>query len=230
MRNNKMTTLRFARYAAIYVILQTVIPITTMIYGNKSYGADKSNHAKDMFQGKVEYCKDCHGLSGQGFRGYLTMPRLAGQTVTYIESQLQAFVDRKRDNNLFINMAKIHNVDSVVRVRVATYFSDLQSKPFGGGPKQLANSGKALFEEGVPEDNVPACSTCHGPDARGQDNIPRLAGQPYQYLVKELTEWNRGRGPLATPNDELAVTMQQVARNLSRAKIAAVAAYLSWRE
>ena len=37
---------------------------------------------------KVEYCKDCHGLSGQGYRGYLTMPRLAGQQSEYIESQL----------------------------------------------------------------------------------------------------------------------------------------------
>jgi len=38
--------------------------------------------------GKVEYCTDCHGPSGQGYHGYLTMPRLAGQTPEYIDKQL----------------------------------------------------------------------------------------------------------------------------------------------
>ena len=32
-----------------------------------------------QLQAKIVYCKTCHGLSGQGYRGYLPMPRLAGQ-------------------------------------------------------------------------------------------------------------------------------------------------------
>ena len=39
---------------------------------------------------KLEYCKTCHGLSGQGYLGYFPMPRLAGQQPEYIEAQLRA--------------------------------------------------------------------------------------------------------------------------------------------
>src|SRR5205823_677865 len=58
--------------------------------------------------GKVEYCTDCHGPSGQGYHGYLTMPRLAGQTPEYIDKQLRNFADRSRERNLFINMVRVH--------------------------------------------------------------------------------------------------------------------------
>jgi len=46
-------------------------------------------------QGKIQYCKDCHGLSAQGYYGFLTMPRLAGQKPEYIENQLRAFAERR---------------------------------------------------------------------------------------------------------------------------------------
>jgi cytochrome c553 len=59
---------------------------------------------------KVEYCKDCHGLSGQGYRGYLTMPRLAGQQPEYIENQLRNFAERSRDRDIFINMSRVHGL------------------------------------------------------------------------------------------------------------------------
>ena len=37
-------------------------------------------------QAKIQYCKTCHGLSGQGFRGSFPMPRLAGQQTEYLEN------------------------------------------------------------------------------------------------------------------------------------------------
>jgi cytochrome c553 len=36
---------------------------------------------------KIAYCKTCHGVSGQGFRGSYSMPRLAGQQPEYLENQ-----------------------------------------------------------------------------------------------------------------------------------------------
>src|SRR6266568_1257994 len=39
-------------------------------------------------QAKIEFCNDCHGLSGQGYRGYLSIPRLAGQLHEYIIDKL----------------------------------------------------------------------------------------------------------------------------------------------
>ena len=47
---------------------------------------------------KAAYCKTCHGLSGEGYRGYYAMPRLAGQQAEYLEHQLRDFAERRRWN------------------------------------------------------------------------------------------------------------------------------------
>jgi cytochrome c553 len=177
--------------------------------------------------GKVEYCTDCHGPSGQGYHGFLTMPRLAGQTPEYIENQLRNFADRSRERNLFINMARVHGLSPDMRVALAAHFRELDPRPIGGGPRNLLGTGKRIYDEGIPEANIPACAACHGPDAKGQDAIPRLAGQLYAYTVKELTNWSRERGQGPVKDDASAV-MTPIAHALSSAQVSAIAAYLSY--
>ena len=176
--------------------------------------------------GKVEYCTDCHGPSGQGYHGYLTMPRLAGQTPEYIDKQLRNFADRSRERNLFINMARVHGLSSDLRGALAAHFRGLDPRPIGGGPRNLQGTGKRIYDEGIPEANIPACAACHGPDAKGQEEIPRLAGQLYAYTVKELTNWSTERAQGAAKDDTSAV-MNPIAHALSPAQVSAVAAYLS---
>ena len=53
-------------------------------------------------QAKINYCKTCHGINGQGFRGAYPMPRLAGQQTEYLENQLQAFIDRRRTESRYV--------------------------------------------------------------------------------------------------------------------------------
>lgn len=178
-------------------------------------------HGAQGVQGKIQYCKDCHGLSAQGYRGYLIMPRLAGQTAEYIENQLRAFAERRRDRDLFINMAKIHGLSPAMRTAVAAHFRGLDVRTAGGAPKGGGGIGKTIYDDGLPEANVPACSACHGPDARGEGPIPRLAGQLYPYLVKELTNWNRER------QTETQAVMEPIAHGLTKSQIDAVAAYVS---
>jgi len=85
--------------------------------------------------------------------------------------------------------------------------------------------GKRIYEEGLPESNVPACSACHGADAHGQNEIPRLAGQVYPYMVGQLSGWSKQRGQ-GTAVDTSAI-MAPTAHNLTRSQIEAVAAYVS---
>ena len=176
--------------------------------------------------GKVEYCTDCHGPSGQGYQGYLTMPRLARQTPEYIDKKLRNFADRSRERNLFINMARVHGLSSDLRAALAAHFRGLDPRPIGGGPRNLLRTGKRIYDEGIPEANIPACAACHGPDAKGQEEIPRLAGQLYAYTVKELTNWSTERAQGAAKDDTSAV-MNPIAHALSPAQVSAVAAYLS---
>ncbi len=53
-------------------------------------------HAK--MEAKLLYCKTCHGVYGQGFRGSFPIPRLAGQQPEYILNQLHAFIQMRRTN------------------------------------------------------------------------------------------------------------------------------------
>jgi cytochrome c553 len=216
----KVMRIRLSVHAAI---LAAVVPIAGHA---DSAGPTAARHGVSS---KVEYCTDCHGVSGRGYHGFYTMPRLAGQTPEYIEDQLRAFVERRRDRNIVINMARIHGVSPGLRSTLATHFSELNPRPFGGGPRQLVATGRKIYQEGVPEANVPACAACHGPDATGKEAIPRLAGQLYPYTVKELTNWTRERGH-GRGNDDPSAVMVPIARNLTKSDIAAIAAYLSYKD
>jgi cytochrome c553 len=181
--------------------------------------------SRQSFQAKLEYCKTCHGHSGQGYYGYFPIPRLAGQQPKYLENQLRAFNERRRANPVMSNVA--HSLTPSMVAALAAHFRDLDSRPIGGGPRDRVATGRTVYQEGLPESNVPACSACHGQEAKGQDEIPRLAGQLFPYTVKELTSWSRERGQGGTKDDTSAI-MAPTAHNLTQSQIAAIAAYLSY--
>jgi cytochrome c553 len=176
---------------------------------------------------KTDYCKTCHGMSGQGFRGSFPMPRLAGQQPEYIENQLQAFIERRRTNPVMFNVA--HVLSPSMLTALSTHFRDLNPKPLGGAPKELVAAGKQIYEGGIPNAEVPPCASCHGPEAKGADTFPRLAGQLHDYVYRKLTNWEKERGQDKNKPDTSAI-MQPIAHNLTEAQIKAVAAYLSYLE
>jgi cytochrome c553 len=179
----------------------------------------------DELEAKLLYCKTCHGLSGQGYRGYFPMPRLAGQQPEYIQNQLRAFIEHRRKNLIMANVA--HDLTPSMLSSLAHHFRKLNPPPLGGGgaPGELA-MGKRIYEQGLPESNVPACSACHGQDAKGQDQIPRLAGQLPDYFYSKLVNWSAERGQNAAMPDASAV-MGPTSHNMTKSQIAAVAAYVS---
>ena len=192
---------------------------------------DKSNAAvpKQELEAKIAYCKTCHGVSGQGFRGSYPMPRLAGQQPEYLQNQLQAFIDRRRTNPVMFNVA--HVLSPAMLKGLAEHFRDLNPKPLGGGPKEseLSAGGKKIYDEGIPATDVPPCATCHGPEAKGADAFPRLAGQLNDYVAKKLLSWSKERGQDPAKPDNSAI-MEPIAHGLTAAQVQAVAAYVSHLE
>ncbi|MBV9533579.1 MAG: cytochrome c [Bradyrhizobium sp.] len=174
---------------------------------------------------KTEYCKTCHGIEGQGFRGSVPMPRLAGQQPEYLANQLQAFIERRRRSPVMFNVVRVLNASMLNAL--AADFKGLNPKPLGGAPTELVPEGKKIYEEGLP--GVPACASCHGSDAKGDGQFPRLAGQLYDYVTRNLTNWEGERGQ-DQANLDMSATMQAIARDLSEAQIKAVAAYVSQLE
>ena len=183
--------------------------------------------SKHDVQAKLAYCEVCHGVSAQGFHGYYPIPRLAGQQTEYLENQLQAFVEHRRTNNIMFNVG--HVMSPAMIAALAANFNALDPKPVGDGPKELVPAGKKIFEEGIPTANVPACSSCHGPEAKGNGAFPRLAGQLYAYLTNKLTNWDKERGQ-DPKNPDTSAIMEPIAHSLNQSQIKAVAAYLSYLE
>lgn len=181
--------------------------------------------SRQSVEAKIKYCEDCHGLSAQGYRGFYPIPRLAGQQPEYLNNQLRAFVERSRPNPIMSNVA--HVLRPAMIATIAAHFQRLNPAPIGGAPKRLVAAGRDIFENGVPQDNIAACAACHGPDASGHGEIPRLAGQLYPYVVKTLSNWlnERGQNPA---NPDTSSIMKPVAHSLNKSQIDAVAAYVSY--
>jgi len=188
-------------------------------------GAEGPAMGRGDVQAKLAYCEDCHGRAGQGFHGYFPIPRLAGQQTEYLKNQLQAFVERRRTNNIMFNVA--HSLSPAMISALAADFRVFNPPPLGGGARRLVPSGEKIFQNGVPDANVAACAACHGPGAEGSGEIPRLAGQLADYVSNKLINWSKERGQIPTKPDISAI-MSPVAHSLTRPQVEAVAAYLSY--
>jgi cytochrome c553 len=195
-----------------------VLATVTCASGATSSGFNQS------VQEKIKYCEDCHGTSAQGFRGFYPIPRLAGQQPQYLKNQLRAFIKRSRPNPIMSNVA--HVLKPAMIEAIAEHFQRLRPSPIGGGPRNLMVAGRNIFENGVPEDNIAACAACHGPEATGSGEIPRLAGQLYPYVVKTLIGWPKERGQNPA-NPDTSLIMKPVAHSLNKHQVEAVAAYVS---
>jgi cytochrome c553 len=168
----------------------------------------------------VRNCTWCHGPSAQGIS---TAPRLAGQRDRYIENQLQSFSEHIRDNplsKLYMWAATAHLSPQTAH-DLSAYFSTLHPLPANDGDRRWVAAGKTIYEEGIAESNIVSCLVCHGPNAEGVREIPRLGGLSYYYLKTRLTQWNEGFHAAATP-------MPQIASQLSETEIDALASYLSF--
>ena len=177
--------------------------------------------AGDAEPASVRNCTWCHGASAQG---YAPAPRLAGQRPQYTENQLQSFIKHTRDNPFSKQYmwGAAANLTPGSMHYLAVYFSQEPPKAANDGDKELAASGKALFEDGNPAANTVSCAVCHGPNAEGIRDIPRLAGLSYFYLKRKLTEWGEGYHTGAK------APMSGIASKLSSNEIEALASYLSF--
>jgi cytochrome c553 len=169
----------------------------------------------------VGNCTWCHGTSGQGF---MVAPRLAGQRPQYLESQIQSFREHTRDNPF----SKQYMWPAVAALGphaardLAVYFATVVPKAANDGDRNLMGKGRTIYLEGIPEANIVSCYACHGPNAEGVRDIPRLGGLAYFYLKGRLEQWGQGY------HSGTASPMPMVASHLGPDEIEALASYLSF--
>lgn len=182
--------------------------------------ADETDIALQLRAEKVAItvCGTCHGKTGTNAEP--KFPVLAAQSANYLVAQLKAFHAQTRgDPDAIAYMwGMAAELDEPSMSALAGYYSAQKPQPGSAGNASVISTGKDIYEHGIASQGVPACSTCHGPDAHGLKEFPRLAGQHAQYILKQLASFQSNMRNVAI--------MHGVAQNLRRPEMEAVAAYL----
>ena len=134
----------------------------------------------------VELCSTCHGP--YGISTSPDFPILAAQRESYLEAQIDAFRSHTRAekdaHDIMWGIAG--DLDPAIIKGIAQYYAAQPPAPGRVQDPAAIARGREVYDKGVPARGIPACATCHGPDANGQSIFPRLAGQHASYVVKQL--------------------------------------------
>ena len=169
---------------------------------------------------KSAMCQGCHGE--KGISDAPNFPKLAGQFANYLQKQVRDFQAEARVDPTMSSMAATVTEKQDLLDITAYFASQHQMKGSGGGNE----AGKKLFLEGNPTSGVYSCVNCHGENGKGKspDNalFPVIGGQHKDYLVKQLTDFNKG-----DRKNDPAGMMGNIAKAMTSAEIEEVADYLS---
>jgi cytochrome c553 len=165
----------------------TTNAVTTKIVGWTVTFLVASAFAAHAESAMVRNCTWCHGGSAQG---YSPAPRLAGQRAPYIYQELASFAHHTRDAPFSKQYmwGAAANLSPPAARALSIYFSNLPPRAADDGIRELAARGEAIYQRGMPEENIAACVACHGPNAEGVGAIPRLGGLDYNYLRRRLEQ------------------------------------------
>jgi cytochrome c553 len=160
---------------------------------------------------KAQACAACHGPNGNSTDPQY--PILAGQTARYIFIELRDFKEGRRHHPQVDPMPA--NITRDDMLALADYFSKQTKTPNGF----QADGSKVSL--GAKKTDEVLCTMCHSGGFLGQNEIPRVAGQHYAYIKKQLSDFKARR----RTND--AGNMTSVAGTLSDADIENLAQYIA---
>ena len=186
--NNKFNKISPIAFLTCFVMNQPVI-------------ANEQSNIDDL----AKACITCHGQ--KGISTDTTFPNLAGQKQGYLNQEIKAFRDGKRDNPQMLPFVNSLSDDDITQL--AHYFS------------QQKNDAKASETYNKKGENVRArCISCHGMKGITVTELwPNLAGQQAKYLQKQLHAFKSGK--------RQSPIMQVIAQELTDKQIEAVAEYYS---
>lgn len=157
-----------------------------------------------------QVCVSCHGDHGNPILP--TTPILAGQTARYLYLELRDYKEGRRSDPVMSPLAALLTRDDMLNL--ADYFS---AQPAVAAPFKTE---RARVLRGAAKADETLCTMCHLGELKGQNEIPRLAGQEPEYVIKQLHAFkSRTR-----TND--AGNMTSVAQTLSDEDIIDLAHYI----
>ena len=165
----------------------------------------------DGVPAKAEVCAACHGVGGNSVQAQF--PVLAGQTSRYLYLQLRDYQEGRRTHELMTPMVAGLSRDDMREL--GDYFAKQKPAPQPFTPdSEKAKLGKLKADETL-------CTMCHLGGFAGQNEVPRVQGQRYEYIVKQLLDFKARR----RTND--AGSMTSVTSTLNEVDIENLAHYLA---
>lgn len=162
---------------------------------------------------RIQTCGVCHGEDGNSRME--NIPSIAGQPAFFIVNQLILMRERVRRVEAMEPFVKDLKDDDAVAI--ANHFAKLPPRPSDEPVDQaLVKRGETLAE-------ARRCGSCHLPSLAGQEQIPRVARQRVDYLIKSLKEFRDGTRLGADTNMSVPVA------GLSDADLAALAHFAASR-
>jgi cytochrome c553 len=183
-----------------------------------------AEQAPDTMEARVMACTPCHGVKGEGTDNAY-FPRLAGKPAGYLANQLHAFhAGRRRYPPM--NYLLAYLPEDYLK-QIAEYFAaqrpPLPTRAVPAVNKDVLERGQSIVTHGDAANNIPACSSCHGPHLTGMEPaIPGLLGLRASYISAQLGAWRYGIRTAAEPD-----CMQIVAGHLTEDDVKAIAAFLA---
>ena len=160
--------------------------------------------AAQTVQDRLPTCLACHGENGQSQNP--DVPSLGAQQSFYVTVQLLMFRERLRVVDPMNDMAKGLSDDDLRNF--ADIISKLPPPQPPAGPLDDARIARASVL--VSQNH---CNVCHTETFAGQQNVPRIAAQREDYLIKALRGYkdNSRRGYDASMADVIApITDDQI--------------------
>ena len=166
--------------------------------------------AVDLEKGKEinGTCAACHGDQGAGGKKG-EYPRIAGQRVAYIESQLRNFRSRTRVNIPMFPYTQERELSDEDIKDISAYLAkielDNKMPTYTGKEDALTKllmaekvmiipraegdlgNGEAIYQK--------KCATCHGKTGKGRGMFPMLVGQYTNYLKRQADLYLKGDRP-----------------------------------
>lgn len=161
-------------------------------------------------------CTECHGPKGEGNASGWP-PQIAGQHRRVIAKELADYRAGVRWYDPMERIAGRHVLGSIQEIAdVAAYAASLPASPdTTPGPQRPAEKGAPLY--------VARCEWCHGAHGEGNDErfVPRVAGQQYEYLLRQLHDAIEARRP------NMRAQHQRLLEACSQEQLVSLAAYMS---
>ena len=141
--------------------------------------------AQAQIHEKVKPCAECHSADGNSVKD--GVPSIAAQPRIFLENYLVLTREGLRGSE---EMRKLlSGVRDSDIVALAAHYSKLPARP----PNSPID--KTLFERGRKIAANNRCGSCHGPEFRGREQMPRLAGQREDFLTEAMIAYRRNQRP-----------------------------------